>query len=51
MPIGAYVVGLSPSGREVLNALIELKTLVLLQQKTFESTHREEQNTCNGRFN
>lgn len=25
MPIGAYVVGLSPSGREALNALIELK--------------------------
>lgn len=44
MPIGAYVVGLSPSGREALNALIELKNTSSPTADTLlETLPREEQ--------
>ncbi|WP_244493609.1 hypothetical protein [Escherichia coli] len=44
MPIGAYVVGLSPSGREVLNALIELKnTSSPTAENLLKALPREEQ--------
>lgn len=44
MPIGAYVVGLSPSGREALNALIELKnTSSPTAEALLETLPREEQ--------
>ncbi|WP_258557296.1 hypothetical protein [Serratia marcescens] len=44
MPVGAYVVGLSPSGREVLNALIELKNTSSPTADTFlKILPREEQ--------
>ncbi|ENA1774620.1 KAP family P-loop domain protein [Yersinia ruckeri] len=44
MPIGAYVVGLSPSGRETLNALIELKnTSSPTAEALLETLPREEQ--------
>ena len=44
MPIGAYVVGLSPSGRETLNALIELKnTSSPTAEALLEMLPREEQ--------
>ncbi|CPR18215.1 KAP family P-loop domain protein [Brenneria roseae subsp. roseae] len=44
MPIGAYVVGLSPSGREALNALIELKNTSSPTADTLlEMLPREEQ--------
>lgn len=44
MPIGAYVVGLSPSGREALNALIELKnTSSPTAEVLLETLPREEQ--------
>ncbi|MGC0805042.1 KAP family P-loop NTPase fold protein [Pantoea agglomerans] len=44
MPIGAYVVGLSPSGREALNALIEMKnTSSPTAEALLETLPREEQ--------
>ncbi|MFD0707471.1 KAP family P-loop domain protein [Photorhabdus luminescens] len=44
MPIGAYVVGLSPSGREALNALIELKnTSSPTAEDLLKTLPREEQ--------
>lgn len=44
MPIGAYVVGLSPYGREALNALIEMKnTSSPAAEALLETLPREEQ--------
>lgn len=44
MPIGTYIVGLSPAGREILNALLEIKTTSSpTANRLFETLPLEEQ--------